>query len=298
MSSTLSVHSVYFQGHLGKPSSCIFPFWMQVSWMFCAVCVSFFAWSFFNFNFYCCCFWLASIHSLLSVISFIVHCRIHQTRETAEKAFADDFNTPKALEAVVGLMKYINLLMSHKTEVGAEKHTVIVWLWGSWKKQNKTKCDGRPHSEQVMRLQLWAGYETSERKKKERFFNSFSFTVLSLHGQFMMWVHDGRLQRIPNPSSIDYAACLLCVRRVMWLCDFKTPLKLCDFKTPVKLYDFKTPIKFTVLSFCNQFMMWLCVMVGFRKLQVLSLWCDCVSWWALESSKSWVYDVTVCHGGL
>ena len=151
----------------------------------------------------------------------------------------------------------------------------------------------------------WAGYETSAvsrlwnfGKKKIKIFLIYFFTVLSLHEQFMMWVHDGRLQRVPNPSSVDHAACLWCVRHVMWLCDFKTPVKLCDFKTPVKLYDFKTPVKFTILSFCNQFMIWLCVMVGFRKLQVLSWWYDCVSWWALESSKSWVYGVTVCHGGL
>ena len=44
-------------------------------------------------------------------------CRIHQTRENAEKAFADDFNTPRAMEAVIGLMKYVNQRMGHKIEV-------------------------------------------------------------------------------------------------------------------------------------------------------------------------------------
>lgn len=42
--------------------------------------------------------------------------RLHLTRETAEKAFADDFNTPRAIEAVSGLMKYVNQLLGHKTE--------------------------------------------------------------------------------------------------------------------------------------------------------------------------------------
>jgi cysteinyl-tRNA synthetase len=32
----------------------------------------------------------------------------------ADQAFADDFNTPKAMEAVLGLMKYTNQLLSHK----------------------------------------------------------------------------------------------------------------------------------------------------------------------------------------
>ena len=209
-------------------------------------------------------------------------------------------------------MKYINLLMSHKTEVGAENHTVSVWLWGSWKKQNKTKtkCDGRLQKvkKQKQLNLLYCPYVSRlwDFTKKKRQIFLFFFTVLSLREQFMMWVCDGRLQRVPNPSSVHHAACLWCVQRVMWLCDFKTPVKLCDFKTPVKL---------TVLSFCNQFMIWLCVMicfrklqvlslwcdcvmVGFRKLQVLSLWCDCMWWWASESSKSWVYGMTVCDGGL
>ncbi|XP_076446066.1 putative cysteine--tRNA ligase, mitochondrial [Babylonia areolata] len=45
-----------------------------------------------------------------------LYARIHQTRESAERAFADDFNTPRAMEAVLSLMKYVNQLMGHKTE--------------------------------------------------------------------------------------------------------------------------------------------------------------------------------------
>ncbi|KAK7097001.1 probable cysteine--tRNA ligase, mitochondrial [Littorina saxatilis] len=45
-----------------------------------------------------------------------LYARIHQARESAEKAFADDFNTPRAMEAVIGLMKYVNQLLAQKTE--------------------------------------------------------------------------------------------------------------------------------------------------------------------------------------
>lgn len=43
--------------------------------------------------------------------------RIHVTREAVEKALADDFDTPCALDAVLSLMGYLNQVMQYKTEV-------------------------------------------------------------------------------------------------------------------------------------------------------------------------------------
>ncbi|XP_025086208.1 probable cysteine--tRNA ligase, mitochondrial isoform X2 [Pomacea canaliculata] len=42
--------------------------------------------------------------------------RIHVTREAVEKALADDFDTPCALDAVLSLMGYLNQVMQYKTE--------------------------------------------------------------------------------------------------------------------------------------------------------------------------------------
>ena len=74
------------------------------------------------------------LKTILSLILSVAHCRIHETRESAEKAFADDFDTPRAMEAVVGLMKYINQLMRHKTEVGG-------WLEVATKNTSLSSCD-------------------------------------------------------------------------------------------------------------------------------------------------------------
>ena len=45
---------------------------------------------------------------------FFLNYRVHQTREVVEKAFADDFNTPKAMEAINGLMKSTNQMLNNK----------------------------------------------------------------------------------------------------------------------------------------------------------------------------------------
>lgn len=50
----------------------------------------------------------------LSISEADMLSRIHETRETVKTALADDFNTPKAMEAVTGLMKYTNQLLTHK----------------------------------------------------------------------------------------------------------------------------------------------------------------------------------------
>ena len=332
MSSTLSVHSVYFQGHGEKPSSCIFPIWMQVSWMFCAACVSFFAWPVFCFHIVVVIVLLLSICSyhwcnLLHIVGSIRLERLQRRpllmtsiRPKLWKLWWDWWNTSTCWWVTRqrwGLKTILSLcgcgeVGKNKTK---QKLSVMVGFRKSKNKNNWIYCT----------VLMWAGYETSQRKK-DRFFFFFllyclyvsslwcecvmvgfresqtpvQFTMLLVYGVFSVWCDCVILKPQLNwPYSLFVIS--LWYDCVWWWASESSKSWVYDVtvwwwaleSSKSWVYDVTVCGGELQKAPSPEFMVWLCVMVGFRKLQVLSLLCDCVWWWASESSKSWCHCVMV-----
>ena len=61
--------------------------------------------------------WGVIKHSFILYCTGLFCCRLESTRQSVDTALRDDFNTPLAMEAIMDLIKLINIKLGRKTEV-------------------------------------------------------------------------------------------------------------------------------------------------------------------------------------